>query len=62
MTEGGVWVVDQRPFSAHKSSVEDIQWSPNEDEVVLDTFIGRKIKDLKKLMNLRLGIRFMFFG
>jgi ribosome assembly protein RRB1 len=32
-TEGGGWVTDNRPFSGHKSSVEEIQWSPNERNV-----------------------------
>lgn len=35
MLEGGTWAVDQRPLNAHKSSVEDIQWSPTENEVNL---------------------------
>lgn len=31
--EGGKWVTDNRPFTGHYSSVEDIQWSPNEKNV-----------------------------
>ncbi|KAL2830506.1 WD40 repeat-like protein [Aspergillus cavernicola] len=32
-TEGGGWVTDTRPFSGHSSSVEELQWSPNEKNV-----------------------------
>ncbi|KAL8957295.1 MAG: hypothetical protein Q9193_005390, partial [Seirophora villosa] len=31
--EGGKWTPDNRPFTGHQSSVEDIQWSPNERTV-----------------------------
>ncbi|KAL8765055.1 MAG: hypothetical protein Q9209_007745 [Squamulea sp. 1 TL-2023] len=32
-TEGGKWTPDNRPFTGHQSSVEDIQWSPSERNV-----------------------------
>ncbi|OJJ44915.1 hypothetical protein ASPZODRAFT_99936 [Penicilliopsis zonata CBS 506.65] len=32
-TEGGGWVTDSRAFTGHQSSVEEIQWSPNEKNV-----------------------------
>ena len=31
--DGGKWTVDDRPLAGHQSSVEDIQWSPNERTV-----------------------------
>ncbi|KKY27925.1 putative ribosome biogenesis protein [Phaeomoniella chlamydospora] len=32
-TEGGGWVTDTRAFTGHSSSVEELQWSPNERNV-----------------------------
>jgi ribosome assembly protein RRB1 len=32
-TEGGGWVTDTRPFTGHTSSIEELQWSPNERNV-----------------------------
>ncbi|KAL1976939.1 hypothetical protein VTN31DRAFT_3221 [Thermomyces dupontii] len=32
-TEGGGWATDSRPFTGHTSSVEELQWSPNERNV-----------------------------
>ena len=31
--EKNAWVVEPRPFTGHTDSVEDIQWSPNEETV-----------------------------
>ena len=32
-SDGGKWNTDNKPFVGHQSSVEDIQWSPNEKNV-----------------------------
>lgn len=32
-SEGGGWITDSRPFVGHASSVEELQWSPNEKNV-----------------------------
>ncbi|KZZ93543.1 WD40/YVTN repeat-like-containing domain protein [Ascosphaera apis ARSEF 7405] len=32
-TDSGGWVTDTRPFTGHKGSIEELQWSPNERNV-----------------------------
>lgn len=41
-SEGGLWAVDQRPLIGHDASVEDLQWSPNEPNVLASCSVDRR--------------------
>jgi len=47
---GGAWGVDKVPFSGHKGSVEDLQWSPSEESVFMSAGVDRTVQvwDVRK--------------
>jgi ribosome assembly protein RRB1 len=42
--ESGQWFVDQQPLIGHLDSVEDLQWSPNEENVMASCSVDKTIR------------------
>ncbi|KFM61293.1 Glutamate-rich WD repeat-containing protein 1, partial [Stegodyphus mimosarum] len=42
--EGGTWHVDQRPYIGHTASVEDLEWSPIDVNVIASCSVDKTIR------------------
>eukprot|EP00698_Gefionella_okellyi_P009971 TRINITY_DN2566_c0_g1_i1.p1 TRINITY_DN2566_c0_g1~~TRINITY_DN2566_c0_g1_i1.p1 ORF type:complete len:489 (-),score=101.04 TRINITY_DN2566_c0_g1_i1:195-1472(-) len=54
----GVWMINAQPFRGHTDSVEDIQWSPQQDSVFISCGVDRTIRvwDTRTRENSKLSV------